>query len=144
MHFHYLARGILHKNGKVLLVHAAEADHTFLPGGHIEAGEGAEKALLREFKEELGWDARITRFVGAVEYLWKGFGDDNHEINLLFEVEVPGVDVTVNPASCEPNLDFRWATTDELDKHNLGPESVRECLRTWDKNYRGFWGKIKE
>jgi ADP-ribose pyrophosphatase YjhB (NUDIX family) len=45
MIFHYVARGIVFVNGKVLLAHQKGADNPFLPGGHIEFGERAELAL---------------------------------------------------------------------------------------------------
>ena len=35
MKFHYLARGIILENEKVLLAHQKGAENTFLPGGHI-------------------------------------------------------------------------------------------------------------
>ena len=144
MDFHYLARAIFFKNGKVLLAHARGSEHTFLPGGHIEMGEPAENTLLRELQEELGWQAHIGRFIGAVEHTWQGYGEDNHEINLLFEVDSAEADPQVNPISCEEMLDFTWAAVDELDKYNLYPASIRECLRTWDSAYHGFWGRIQQ
>ncbi|HOU12737.1 MAG TPA: NUDIX domain-containing protein [Anaerolineae bacterium] len=66
MTFHYLARGIVFVDDKVLLVHQKCAPHTFLPGGHIENGEKAESALMREIAEELGKAAVIPRFIGNV------------------------------------------------------------------------------
>ncbi len=37
-------------------------------GGHIEDGETAEEALVREAKEELGVDVEITRLLGEIEH----------------------------------------------------------------------------
>ena len=52
--FHHLARGIVLRDGKVLLARAIGHQNTFLPGGHIEFGESAKDALKREVFEELG------------------------------------------------------------------------------------------
>lgn len=66
MRFHYLVRGVVFVDGKVLLAHRKGAGHTFLPGGHIDNGEKAE-AAFREFKEETGKKGAIKRFVDAIE-----------------------------------------------------------------------------
>ena len=54
MVFHYIVRGIIFLNGKVLLAHQKGAANSFLPGGHIGMGEKAEVALIREISEEIG------------------------------------------------------------------------------------------
>lgn len=69
--FHYLARGIAIIDNKVFLAHAKGENNTFLPGGHIEVGEKAEEALIREIKEEIGKEVEVCRFVGAVEHMWE-------------------------------------------------------------------------
>ena len=69
---HILSRGIVIAQGHILLAydprpnpnHYYELNRHFyyLPGGHIDLQESAENALMREIKEETGFDTRIERF----------------------------------------------------------------------------------
>ncbi|MFH1313107.1 MAG: NUDIX domain-containing protein [Candidatus Eisenbacteria bacterium] len=140
MRFHYLARGIVSSDGKVLLVHKKGAGHTFLPGGHIESGEKAETALIREIEEETGKTATVRRFVGAVEHVWHENNAQNHEINLVFEISIPDIDSSAPPESLEPDIEFIWSDPADLKSHNLQPHSLIECLLTLRSGYTGFWG----
>jgi len=36
----------------------------FLPGGGIEAGESNEECIIREFKEETGYDIEVKQYIG--------------------------------------------------------------------------------
>ena len=143
MRFHYLARGIVWAEGRVLLAHQKGADNTFLPGGHIDPGERAEAALVREIEEEIGVTGRIERFVGALEAGWIENGCPNHEINLLFTVSIPDLDPGTPPASLESHLEFFWAAPSELDAHNLLPVPLIDCLTNWNPE-RPFWGSAMD
>jgi 8-oxo-dGTP diphosphatase len=144
MIFHYLARGVILMNGKVLLAHQIGANNTFLPGGHIELGERAELALARELAEEIGKQAITKQFIGAVEWLWTDNNQTNHEINLIFEAVVPGLDSDEPPRSQESHLEFIWSKPAELRANNLKPDPLIECLTTWERGYRGYWGSFKD
>src|SRR5437870_5743080 len=53
---------LVHRGGKVLLVRRAKEPNKgrwIIPGGLVELGEKLEQAVLREVKEELGFDASI-------------------------------------------------------------------------------------
>jgi 8-oxo-dGTP pyrophosphatase MutT (NUDIX family) len=140
MTFHYKVRGIISVEGRVLLAHLIGADNTFLPGGHVETGESAEVALVREIEEEFGRQATIRRFLGAVEHAWADNGQHHHEINLLFEVEVPGLRADQPPASQESHIEFIWSRPEHLEKHNLQPYTLIACIRQRDAAHDGgYW-----
>ena len=80
MEFHYRVRGIIIVDGKVLLAHQIEASNTFLPGGHIESGEGAQAALVRELYEETGYIAgERCAFDVSVPDTWGAFAATGHK-----------------------------------------------------------------
>jgi len=137
--FHYLARGVIFVDGKVLLAHQIKADNTFLPGGHIEHGENAKTALIREIEEELGMTPLVGRFIGAVEHAWVD-AFDNHEINLLFEVVITGLDASVAPQSQEGHLEFIWSRPEDLEFHNLLPKPMIKCLKLLANTDTAYWG----
>ncbi len=80
--FHYIVRGVIRDGKHVLLCKQRTGDYTFLPGGHVEFGESATVALLRELHEEIGIEGTIGNFLGAIENGWDG----EFEISLVFEV----------------------------------------------------------
>jgi 8-oxo-dGTP pyrophosphatase MutT (NUDIX family) len=137
--FHYLARGLLIREDRVLVVRQLGAANTFLPGGHIERGERAEAALAREIEEELGMRPTIKRFLGAAEHAWPEDTRANHEINLLFEVEIDGLNPPQPPASLEPHLEFLWVEPSRLEDVNLQPSALIRLLETGVEGFHAFW-----
>ena len=52
---------IIMKDDKVLMVKSKRDDYYYTVGGRIQFGETAQDAILREVKEELGFDMEIDR-----------------------------------------------------------------------------------
>jgi len=52
-------RAVIRKRGKILVCWHKLKKYYFFPGGHLDFGETAESALIRELKEEL--DIRIKK-----------------------------------------------------------------------------------
>ena len=66
------AGGIVHRDGRVLLVHRPRYNDWSLPKGKVDGGESPGEAALREVREETGWTCRSVQFVGACGYEVKG------------------------------------------------------------------------
>jgi 8-oxo-dGTP diphosphatase len=57
---------LVHNGGRILLVKRGKEPNKgrwMIPGGLVELGEKLEEAVLREVKEELGFDASIDRML---------------------------------------------------------------------------------
>ncbi|WP_036687790.1 NUDIX domain-containing protein [Paucisalibacillus globulus] len=129
--FHHLARGIIIKNNTILVAHAIGHRNTFLPGGHIEFGESAKDALIREINEELGMDCKVGTFVGVIEHKWMKQGVVNYEVNQVFEVQCDDLLNIEIPISKESHIEFLWQHVEELEEHNLQPYPLTKIIHRY-------------
>jgi 8-oxo-dGTP pyrophosphatase MutT (NUDIX family) len=108
----------------------------FLPGGHVEPGEGVE-ALVREISEEIGTEAKITGFVGVVEHGYREDGVTHHELNLGFEVAITEPDP--DPVSQEDQLEFHGLPFDQLADTDVRPGALKHALLATGDDRAPFW-----
>jgi len=141
---HFLARGIIQSQGHVLFAKTTGSDYWFLPGGHIEFGESARTAVLREIQEELGLKGLATSFVGAIEHSWPESKKDNHEINLLFNVEIANCISEQAPVSNEAHLRFEWLKVANLNEFSIEPKPIKDFLQSMNIEQHAMWGSTIE
>jgi 8-oxo-dGTP pyrophosphatase MutT (NUDIX family) len=127
------------RRGHLLYCHSKGAANTFLPGGHVEFNEGAPGALKREIGEEMGLDAVVGRFLGAVEHTFTQEDELHCEINLVFDTDIPGLSADTVPSSREGKLEFGWLPLVELSGSPLEPEPLRALLPQWLGEDTAHW-----
>lgn len=54
-------------------------------GGGVEFGETGAQTLVREFKEEIGKDIIVEKFLGVTENIFEWEGKPGHEIVLFYK-----------------------------------------------------------
>ncbi|PSQ96368.1 MAG: DNA mismatch repair protein MutT [Bacteroidetes bacterium SW_9_63_38] len=124
---HLLARAVIRRQDRVLVVRADGQSHTFLPGGHVEDGEGLEECLRRELREELGVASTVGAYRGVVEHRWRRDGTPQYELNHCFATEASALTDTA-PTAEEAYLSFEWASADALGTVKLQPAPLRRLL----------------
>ncbi len=139
MEIELLVRAVIEDNGRFLIAHTKGASNTYLPGGHVEAGESLKHALVRELKEELGIEVELVRYLGAIEHSWEDAADDNHEIGHFFQVTSSGTSADQSPRSLEEHIEFTWLTPSEFDKQNLQPAPLRQLLANLKSQPQTIW-----
>lgn len=137
--FHLRVRAIVHNDGHILAVKMKGGNYCFLPGGHHEFGESLPDALVREIKEEMGLDAEIRNYLGVVENGWPQGDVYNAEVNHIFDVVIPEINASVNPASAEEQLEFLWVKPEEFDKHDFRPLVIRPLIMKWLAGDTTIW-----
>lgn len=136
-----LARGLWRAGSHVLVCRSIEHGHCYLPGGHVEPGESATGALVREFLEEAGVDVVVGDLCIVAEQRFVQGGKPRHELNLVFHVELKDHDAAGVPpippgnhpvvTSREPEIAFDWLAMDALDSGGFLPQHLIGPIVAW-------------
>ncbi len=98
------------RDGKVLLVkraHDPQSGWWCLPGGLMELGEGCEQCVLRELREETGFEGRVKKLVGVYSSPSR---DERQTVAVVFLVEITGGQARVSGETSE----VKFFALDEL------------------------------
>lgn len=68
------AGGVVVHEDRILLIASLRGHRWQLPKGHLEPGESARQAAVREIHEETGVRGRVHSYLGAVEYQFSEAG----------------------------------------------------------------------
>ena len=136
--FEIRVRAVIEKDGKILFCKHKDKskDYYFLPGGHVEFGESAKDALIRELNEELVISIKNVSFIGGMEDIFtKENGEKHHDINLFFNVSYDNV----VDKSKEDEIDFVFLSKEEMLKEKIFPLALPEAIIKWQEDKQLFW-----
>ncbi len=131
-------RGIIIKNGKILMIHSLKYDYYKLPGGGIEKGESYEDALIREVGEESGYVLKpdSIREFGYVRRKSKGMIEDIFiQDNYYFVCETDETQASQNLDDYEADELFtpEFVTVEQAIKTNKTADHKEKALsRTFE------------
>ena len=87
------------------------------PGGKIEDGESPEDAIVREIREELGADIRVTGFLTTVEHDYPQF---HLSMDCFWAELVEGSEMTLLEHEAA-----KWLTYENIDSVDWLPADVK-------------------
>jgi ADP-ribose pyrophosphatase YjhB (NUDIX family) len=133
----------------LLLVRAKEPSlgKLDLPGGFVDPGEGILEGLLRELREELGWEPPITPGTSLAEvfklfasfpniYRYKNI--DYNTCDMFFTVSAPGLTEKNLNIEAEEISEFRFLRPGEIDPEDLAFDSTRRAMAAFKELIYGL------
>lgn len=134
--FKFRACGIVYQDDKFLLVRIKDNPSYCLPGGHVELGEDTEHAVIREMKEETGYDFKINKLLAINENFYANKQKKWHEIAYYYLMEPLEPIETANKTIIENDkgelkkLEFYWWNPKEKAPLEIKPAFIAEKLKS--------------
>ena len=108
-------------DGRILLHKRSDNFLWSLPGGAMELGESVEQAVIREVKEETGFDVEVLRCIGIYSdpghVIAFSDGEVRQQFSICFACRIVGGELSVSSESVQ----VRFFTREELERLDLHP-----------------------
>lgn len=121
-------------NNEHVLLHKLKTDDFWaLPGGRVEFFEFSDSTVIRELREELGWECKVIRHLWYVENFFEGYGTKYHELSNYYLVKI----ISEEKLDChnefydiegDNRLVFMWFPISELPQMNIKPDFLKNRL----------------
>ena len=118
--FNYRVAAIIRREDAFLVCRSERDGFCYLPGGRVQDGESASDALVRELREELGFDVKVERAVFFTENFFSLHGEKGcMSFVCIYEVALP---ITGSfPQIADNNDELLWLDVAALKAANLQP-----------------------
>lgn len=121
---------VVDDEGQILLQRRSDSGNWALPGGAMDIGETFAQSVVREVKEETGFNVRIDRIVGIYSDPGHVFAYDDGEVrqefNICLACTIMGGELSVSSES----TDVRFFTLDEAHSLTMH-ESIRKRIEDY-------------
>lgn len=127
------------QNNEVLMINRLNdwPGYTF-PGGHVEAKEPVVEAVIREMKEETGYDILNPKLIGIRQ--WYEKNDDTRNLGLLFMT----TSYTGNILSKTSEGSVSWIKVEDLDKIKLAEGFKKELPLFFESKWTEIFSMYEE
>jgi ADP-ribose pyrophosphatase YjhB (NUDIX family) len=112
---------IVNNDGKILLIHKTDNDLWALPGGGHEIGEWIADTVVREVREETGYDVEVTEIVGTYTNPRHVMAYDDGEVRQQFSICFQARVVGGEPKTSNESKEVRWVRPDEIGQLDMHP-----------------------
>lgn len=121
---------VVDNEGRILLQRRSDSGNWALPGGAMDIGETFAQSVIREVKEETGFDVRIDRIVGIYSDPGHVFAYEDGEVRQEFNICLACTIVDGELSVSDESTDVRFVAVDEVAQLQMH-ESIRKRIEDY-------------
>lgn len=114
--------------GRVLMIHKTDNELWALPGGGHEVGESIAQTVVREVKEETGYDVEVEAVTGTYTDPGHVMEYDDGEVRQQFSIAFRARLIGGNAKTSSESREVLWLSPQEIEDLDVHP-SMRMRLR---------------
>lgn len=125
---------------RVLLIHKTDNDLWALPGGGHEIGESIADTVVREVKEETGYDVAVERVTGLYTNPRHVMAYDDGEVRQQFSIAFRARLLGGEAATSSESKAVEWLAREDIDGLELHPSMrlrIQHALQHRDSPFVG-------
>ena len=126
--------------GRILLQRRADSGNWALPGGAMEMDESLADSVVREVREETGYDIEVTGLVGTYtdprHIIAYTDGEVRRQFNICYTARITGGELAISSESTE----LRFVAPGELDGLQMHPTQRLRLRHYFDRDGQPYLG----
>lgn len=126
--------------GRVLLIHKTDNNRWALPGGGHEIGESISDTVVREVKEETGYDVAVEAITGTYTNPRHVMAYDDGEVRQQFSIAFRATLIGGEARTSDESSEVEWVHPEYLERLDLHPSMrlrIRHALEDRDTPFLG-------
>ncbi len=125
---------------RILMIHKTDNDRWALPGGGHEPGESIAETVVREVKEETGYDVEVETITGTYTNPGHVMSYDDGEVRQQFSIAFRARLVGGHKQTSDESSEVEWLTVEQIEDLDLHPSMRLRLQHALSADQRPFIG----
>ncbi len=108
-------------DGRILMIHKTDNDLWALPGGGHDIGEYIRDTVVREVREETGYDIEVTNIIGTYTNPHHVMAYDDGEVRQQFSIAFSAKLIGGEARTSDESKEVAWVSPAHLDTLQIHP-----------------------
>jgi 8-oxo-dGTP pyrophosphatase MutT (NUDIX family) len=131
---------VTNDDGRVLMIHKTDNNKWALPGGGHEPGESIADTVVREVKEETGYDVEVETITGTYTNPRHVMAYDDGEVRQQFSIAFRARLIGGQKRTSDESSEVEWLTPQQIEDLDLHPSMRLRLQHALSPQQRPFIG----